>query len=126
MITEIANAPTQTYPNAGRLLAAMARTVQGAFVTSVTMPGGGTPLDVDCAGDPKFAIVVNDNTYVAAVKLYGMTGAYALKIHTTGPVVSKTNNCVTLGTGKITIGSDGDLNTAHTAHIIYLLNSVAV
>lgn len=127
LITELRAHPTRTYPNSTRLMAAFAAVMQGGFMTSVPMPGGGaTALDVPTNGDPKFAIVVNDNTYVTGIKLYGMTGAYAIKIHTTGPVISKANNMITLDTGKLTIGIDTDLNTAHTAHVMYALNSVAV
>lgn len=117
VITEYQSNPDHTYPRFRDLIGAFGVVLQGVHLT-VELPGGGTPKAIDVYGYPRFAIVVNDNLYVTGIKIRGMSGAYAVKV-IPGGAVSKTDNMITLADGTLTVGSDGDLNTNHNAHIFY-------
>lgn len=101
--------PTKTYPEARELFNALAFMLQ--FQTgTVTTPGGATPLDVDIEGNPRFVVVFNDTTATMVLKIYGMADANAAK-KVTGGALTYTDETITLGTGKFTIGADADINS---------------
>jgi hypothetical protein len=113
--------PTRTYIEVRALLGAFTHVGQ---IYQTTTTGTGAALDVPTPGNPAFAIVINDNTYTYGIHMEAMTAGTSLK-GIPGGAVSKAANMITLGTNKITIGTDANLNTAHTLHVLVFIKATA-
>ena len=98
------------YADVRPLASALTRTSQVYFVT---VTGTTASLDVDVPGDPLSVQVTNTNNGCVGSKDYGMAGAFANKFKASDDSQAYADAMITLGTGKFTIGTDADLNTAH-------------
>lgn len=76
-----------------------------------TVTGTGASLDVACPFDPAVVEIVNQTQLASFKKLPSMGTSYALKEVTAG-TKTYASGCITLGTGKFTIGTDAAANTA--------------
>lgn len=87
---------------------AMLRTAEAM---SGTVTGTGAALDVATPFDPAVVMLVNETQGVLAVKMPGQTGATALT-QKAGATTAAAAASITLDTGKFTLGTNADVNTA--------------
>ena len=106
------------YASVRALMSVLTRSAQ---IYCGTVTGTTAVIAVDVPGDPKFVIVVNTNDRTMGVKIYGMATLFAVKLNATGPAITYADQIISLGTGIFTIGTDAQLNTAHTLSYIALI-----
>jgi len=87
---------------------AMLRTAEAV---SGTVIGTGAALDVPTPFDPAVVMTVNETDGSFAIKMPGQPGATAL-VQKAGATTPAAANAITLDTGKFTLGTNADVNTA--------------
>ncbi len=102
---------TEVYPKSGTVKTIVENALGLATRCQVTSTTGtGSALEVALNFTPKAVIVLNETTGAVAVQVTGAADAKGWKITTAASFMSSAG--ITLGTDKVTLGTDSDLNAS--------------